>query len=75
MQIVRKSLTVSGFIVFKLEAKYNEEFYATVPSKLASGELKYNEEVTKGLENIGDVILAVQKGTNKAKAVVSVADQ
>ena len=75
MQIVRKSLTVSGFTVFQHEPKYNDEFYATVPPKLASGELKYSEEVTKGLEKVGDVILAVQKGTNKAKSVISVAEE
>jgi NADPH-dependent curcumin reductase CurA len=58
-----------------LEPKYEEEFYATIPAKLASGELKYSEEFTNGLENVGDVILAVQKGTNKAKAVIRVAEE
>jgi NADPH-dependent curcumin reductase CurA len=55
--------------------KYLGEFYATVPAKLASGELKYKEEVTHGLEKMGDVILAVQSGTSKAKAVVVVAEE
>ncbi|KAJ7120596.1 hypothetical protein C8R43DRAFT_1090904 [Mycena crocata] len=47
----------------------------TIPPKIASGELKYAEEITKGLDKAGDVILAVQKGTNKAKAVILVADE
>jgi NADPH-dependent curcumin reductase CurA len=75
MTIVSKSLNINGFIIFRLRHKYEDEFYATVPAKLASGEFKYTEEVTKGLENVGDVILAVQKGTNKAKAVISVAEE
>jgi NADPH-dependent curcumin reductase CurA len=75
MHIVSKSLTINGFIVGNFEPKYVDEFYATVPAKLASGELKYTEEVTNGLEKVGDVILAVQKGTNKAKAVIRVAEE
>ena len=66
---------MNGFIVFDLEPKYDAEFYATIPAKLASGELKYTEEVTKGLDKVGDVIVSVQRGTNKAKAVIEVAEQ
>ena len=40
---------------------------------VASGEIKYREEVTEGLDQVGDVVLAVQKGENRAKAVVQVA--
>jgi NADPH-dependent curcumin reductase CurA len=75
VHIVIKSLTLNGFIVSNLEPKYEDEFYATIPAKLASGELKYTEEVTNGLENVGDVILNVLKGTHKAKAVIRVAEE
>ncbi|KAG6841008.1 hypothetical protein C0991_002638 [Blastosporella zonata] len=74
MLVVGKSITIQGFIVGRLEAKYSAEFYATIPAKLASGELKYTEEITEGLEKVGDVILRVQKGENTAKAVIKVAD-
>ncbi|KAJ7777772.1 hypothetical protein B0H14DRAFT_2963414 [Mycena olivaceomarginata] len=43
--------------------------------RLVSGEFKFTEDVTKGLEKVGDVILAVQKGTNTGKAVVVVAEE
>jgi len=56
-------------------AKYLPEFYTTIPAKLVSGEIKYAEERTHGLDKMGDVILAVQKGTSKAKAVVVVAEE
>ncbi|KAJ7676980.1 hypothetical protein DFH06DRAFT_1428958 [Mycena polygramma] len=69
-----KSLHLHGIFVGALMPKYLAEFYATIPSQLASGKLKYSEEITKGLDKVGDVILAVQKGENKAKAVVVVAE-
>ena len=73
--VVGKSLSINGFIVWRLEPKYEAEFYATVPGQLARGEIKYAEEVTKGLEKVGDVILAVLKGTNAAKSIIEVAQE
>jgi hypothetical protein len=43
-----------------------------IPPKLASREVRYAEEIIQGLDKVGDVILAVQKKTKKAKAVVIV---
>ncbi|KAJ6587620.1 hypothetical protein DFH09DRAFT_1427840, partial [Mycena vulgaris] len=74
-QIFVRSLSLNGFLVLRLEQKYDAEFYATVPSALASGEIKYREDVTRGLETVGDSILRVQQGKNKGKAVVIVADE
>ncbi|KAF7341122.1 NAD(P)-binding protein [Mycena venus] len=73
--IIGKCLHVHGILVLPLLPKYYADFYANIPAKLASGEIKYAEEITKGLDKVGDVILAVQKGTNKAKAVVVVAEE
>ncbi|KAJ7456097.1 hypothetical protein FB451DRAFT_1564709 [Mycena latifolia] len=73
--VVGKSLHIHGVLVFRLEGKYNAEFYETIPPLLANGTLKYAEDVAQGLDKVGDVILAVQKGTNKAKAVVVVAKE
>ena len=66
---------MTGFIVWNIQKKYEEEFYSTVPAKLARGELKHREEVTNGLDMVGEVLLSVQKGTNKAKAVILVAEE
>ncbi|KAJ7355252.1 hypothetical protein DFH08DRAFT_852009 [Mycena albidolilacea] len=74
-QVISKSLTISGVLVFRLHAKYDKEFYDTVPAALAAGEFKYNEDVSRGLETVGDVILRVQKGWNTGKAVVVVAEE
>lgn len=70
-----KSLTISGILYFHLEAKYDKEFYATIPPLIAAGEIKYKEEVSQGLESVGDAILRVQQGRNTAKAVVIVAEE
>ncbi|KAF8896877.1 alcohol dehydrogenase [Gymnopilus junonius] len=59
--VVAKSISMNGFIVSRLAPKWNEEFFKT--------------DISNGLETVGDVLLAVQKGTNKAKAVVHVADE
>jgi len=72
--VIAKSISIYGFIIFRLDAKYNEEFYATMLPKVASGEIKYTEHYFDGLEKVGEAILAVQKGTNTGKAVVRVAD-
>ncbi|KAJ7105694.1 hypothetical protein C8R44DRAFT_987631 [Mycena epipterygia] len=63
--VIGKSLHIHGILVFRLEAKYDKEFYETIPPKLVSGEIKWSEDVSKGLDKVGDVILAVQKGMNK----------
>ncbi|KAF8996526.1 alcohol dehydrogenase [Cyathus striatus] len=73
--VVAKSLSVYGFIVFRLHEKYETQFYEEVPQLLAEGKLKYSEHVWEGLDKAGEAILAVQKGTNKAKAVVKVAQE
>ena len=42
---------------------------------IASGEIIYTEDVTHGPDQVGDIILSVQKGTHKGKAVVLVAEE
>ncbi|KAJ7082168.1 hypothetical protein C8R43DRAFT_1052451 [Mycena crocata] len=74
-EVIGKGVHIHGLQIFPLQAKYAKEFYATIPPKLASGELKYTEEITTGLDKVGDVILRVQKGENTAKAVVIVAEE
>ncbi|KAG6806071.1 hypothetical protein H0H92_012810 [Tricholoma furcatifolium] len=75
LRIIERSISMNGFVVLRMEHKFNDAFYAKIPDKVAKGELKYTEEVTDGLQKVGDVLLAVQKGENKAKAVVRVAEK
>ncbi|GBE89547.1 Zinc-type alcohol dehydrogenase-like protein [Sparassis crispa] len=73
--IVRKELKISGFIVDSLYPKYEEQFFKEFPKKVASGEIKYSEDVTEGLENAGQAILDVQIGRNNGKKVIRVASE
>ncbi|PPR00556.1 hypothetical protein CVT26_009888 [Gymnopilus dilepis] len=73
-QIIGKSLTFHGFVVGRLTAKWDAEFYKTIPPLVASGQIKHKEHVFNGLESAGAAILAVQKGENKGKAIVHAAD-
>ncbi|KIY49426.1 NAD(P)-binding protein [Fistulina hepatica ATCC 64428] len=73
--IVGKRITMTGFIVGDLVAKYGDEFYASIPEKLASGEIKFNEQVSYGLDKVGQVIADVQHGRNTGKAVIVVANE
>jgi len=72
--MVGKSITMQGFVVSNLAAKYEDEFYNVIPAKIANGDIKYTEHLFEGLESVGDAMLAVQKGTNTGKAIIHVAD-
>ncbi|KAI0719028.1 NAD-P-binding protein [Fomitopsis betulina] len=74
MQIVAKEVRVSGFIVGNLYHKYREQFYNEFPAAVAAGTIKYSEDISHGLESVGEAIVAVQKGTNNGKKIIVVAD-
>lgn len=61
---------MQGFVVGSYEGQYANEFYETVPKMISDGKLKYVEDVTIGLENVGEVLLKVMKGENVGKAVI-----
>ena len=64
-----------GFLAFSLMPKYREEFFRTMPARVASGEIKYKEHVVRGLEHTGEMVVDVLKGKNFGKGVVVVADE
>lgn len=74
-QIFMKSLSLHGFTVSVLHDKYIERFYAEVPQMVKEGKIKYHEDISVGLESVGEAILEVQKGRNKGKKVVAVAEE
>lgn len=74
MNIIGREIKIYGFIVGSLAHKYREEFYREVPKLIANRTIKYTEDVTKGLEYAGHALEAVQRGTNKGKSVVVVAE-
>lgn len=74
-QIFAKSLTLQGFIVIRLEAEYDKEFYEVMPKAISEGKIKWREELWDGLHKVGDAVLAIQEGKNKGKIVVRVASE
>ncbi|KAH7925054.1 alcohol dehydrogenase [Leucogyrophana mollusca] len=74
MNVVSKEIKMSGFIVTSIFSEFKETFYTEIPAMLANGQLKYREDITRGLEHVGEAILAVLKGTNVGKSVIVVAD-
>ncbi|KAJ3916569.1 hypothetical protein F5877DRAFT_68942 [Lentinula edodes] len=75
MKYIRfNQLSINGFRVDVFYERYKQELYQVIPKKLASGEIEYTENITRGLEKGGEAILEVQKGMNAAKKIIVVAD-
>merc|ERR1711974_341881 len=72
-QVLVKSLTWRGFLVFDHYDQYGE-FIADVGKLLKEGKLKARATVTDGLDKAYDAFLGLFKGENIGKAVVKVAD-
>ncbi|KAJ3906694.1 hypothetical protein F5879DRAFT_944932 [Lentinula edodes] len=72
--VLANRLSINGLLVFDHQERYLDEFYEVIPKKLASGEFKYTEDITRGLDKGGEAILEVQKGVNTAKKIIVVAD-
>ncbi|KAJ4494988.1 alcohol dehydrogenase [Lentinula edodes] len=73
--VLFNQLSINGLHVNAHHDRYKHEFYQLIPKKLASGEFKYTEDITRGLEKGGEAILEVQKGVNTAKKIILVADE
>ncbi|KAH8110288.1 hypothetical protein DFH11DRAFT_1547594 [Phellopilus nigrolimitatus] len=65
---------MEGFIVIDWHEKYLSEFYATMPGKLARGEIRYVEHVYHGLDAASQGLVDVLTGKTVGKAVVVIAD-
>jgi NADPH-dependent curcumin reductase CurA len=74
MNIIRKSISMYGFMVGSLMPKYSAQFYTEMTPKVVSGEIKHRQHAYD-LANGGEAVVAVLKGLNKAKAVIHVADK
>lgn len=74
VHVVPKELALRGFVVTTLFPQYARAFDADVPRRIASGELKYLEDVRTGLQEVGQALLDVLQGRNVGKIVVVVAE-
>ena len=75
MELVKKSISMHGFVFIYLLPKYDSQFYTEMTAKVVSGEIKHRQQVYEGLANSCEAIVALLKGLNTAKVVVHVADE
>lgn len=73
--MIPKEISIHGFVVTTLIPKYSETFEREVPALLASKELAYREDVTRGLENAEAALDNFLKGAFIGKSIVIVADE
>jgi NADPH-dependent curcumin reductase len=69
--VLRKRLTVRGFIVWDFAAK-EADFLRDVGDWIRTGRLKYREDVVEGLENAPSAFLGLLQGRNFGKLLVKV---
>ncbi|MEO8749296.1 MAG: NADP-dependent oxidoreductase [Allobranchiibius sp.] len=72
--ILQKSLTLRGFIQNEFVAEHYKAFEQQMAAWIASGEVKYREDVIDGLTNAVDAFQGMLTGKNFGKVVVRVAD-
>jgi NADPH-dependent curcumin reductase CurA len=72
LDVLRKRLTVQGFIV-RDHARREADFLRDVGGWLAAGRIKYREDVVAGLENAPEAFIGLLQGKNFGKLVVKVA--
>jgi len=73
--IVRKELSIHGFIVLNWLPQYEAKFYEEFSPLVKSGEIKSEADVVYGLDKVGEALLEVANGTNRAKKIVVVANE
>jgi NADPH-dependent curcumin reductase CurA len=61
-----------GFIVGDKTAEHDPIFYREVPKLLASGEVKYKEDVVQGSDKVEDAFIGLLEGKNMGKLVVRI---
>ncbi|KAI0045916.1 alcohol dehydrogenase [Auriscalpium vulgare] len=71
---VTKSLSLNGFIVYKIFHKYASDFYREVPKLVKDGKIKYEEHLKRGLDLVGEGLRDALDGRNQGKVVIVVAD-
>ncbi|CAE6488377.1 unnamed protein product [Rhizoctonia solani] len=76
--ILFKRLKVEGFFVISGEQQYEgrlnnpTKFLDALVPLVQSGQIKWSEQVYKGIESVGEGVIAVQTGANTAKVVIEV---
>ncbi|KZV65435.1 NAD-P-binding protein [Peniophora sp. CONT] len=71
--IIGKAINVHGLLHHALYPQHEDEFYATVPQLVKEGAFKHREDISQGLDTVGQALHDVGSGKNFGKRVVIVA--
>ena len=72
LAILRKSLTVRGFINYDFAAEHFPAFVREVGSGVADGRIRYREDFVDGLEKAPEAFIGMLEGRNFGKLIVRV---
>ena len=72
--VLRKSLTVRGFIQGEFTASHGRDFLRDMPGWVAGGSVRYREDVVVGLESAPEAFRGLLAGRNFGKLLVRVGD-
>ncbi|SHE68240.1 hypothetical protein SAMN04487965_0424 [Microbulbifer donghaiensis] len=70
-QALVKRLKIQGFIIIDYQDRFGE-FFPQMSEWLASGQIKYREEIVEGLERAPEAFMGLLEGKNFGKLVVRV---
>jgi len=72
--ILRKSLTMRGFINFEFAEEYYVDFLREVGAGIANGRIRYREDFVDGLEKAPEAFIGMLEGRNFGKLIVRVSE-
>jgi NADPH-dependent curcumin reductase len=72
-EVLTKSRNLRGFINYEFAAEHFDSFLRTVSGGIASGRIRYREDITDGLENAPAAFIGMLEGRNFGKTLVRVA--
>ncbi len=70
--ILRKQITIRGFIIFDDFAPLFPAFAKEMAAWVETGRIKYREDITDGLENASQAFIGLLNGDNFGKRVIRV---
>ena len=73
-QILSKSLTLRGFINYEFATEHYSAFLQTISEGIASGKIRYSEDITDGLAQAPAAFIGMLEGRNFGKALIHVAE-
>jgi len=71
--ILQRSLLVRGFIQTEFAADHFDEFLKEIGPRVASGEVRFREDIVEGLENAPEAFIGMLTGGNFGKLIVKIA--